>query len=995
MLKYMEFQPGEVECHGDETPSSQCRLHFANGGRYLRRGVLYTFKITVVNPQTTSAFPDPWLFQSFRDLTVSDLIDSASFPGFRINSAMEDFAYLAPQSNNALVKHPLTFNMSFPGTVEVLDTITIVAPVSFFFNEPGDVRCHQYVYLEGALRGTVPRCGANTVTWQLQQNSIPALSRVRFSVQVMNPPANPTINLFQVLHRGPDGVRRSSRTIPGFDIIPRLEAVSIRRVSPPTPCRDAVTVVTGQICEGAGSTGSVEFRFTPTRAADVVRLQGRVAGEAFALLKASFAGAVATFARSETAIAAAVSLRAGVPVTLLVEGVLNPASAGSAVWSITTYALQPLPGVTTTTTLFAPFPCSQGGPGLPCGAFPGPMSRRDESVDLPTFEVLGYIQGLSESRVNPVFYGALAAMVTFEMKLSYSLLADDIVRVTRPPSYRMIGGSLTAHRGLQAGEQGLDFLRRFSTDFANPEDYYFSITRPPPPLEGVTTLVFSLQADLPAIPQSSTNWFFRTYRVLPLLDSTDGEVIEGGAVPYPWIGRQLQGTGTNDGASSTFTGFVLVGQVPFTISPMLQTPGADNALTLNMNLVDGVEAAAFVRVEVIAPQGFLFRDLDCFYVVSTEFQVCTGFRNVATLKSSARFLKSPDITVRLAVKNPDLTPQDNNWYVAVFKDDETQYVRWFSVLGYTILSLRVGYKGNNKLDESASGFFTFTPVRASPSALVYMIITPPPGAGFRLACTGVSPLGFGTVSQCTSGGANGSLTLRFDNASIVAEKAYTFGIPVTNPTVKPQGSLNYWGLTLKDNEKLAFDGNLRIPALELSDIPLRCEGLGWTSATPRTLGTVLVQLRVTFIILGGTISDIIIVAPDGIMYNEDPGALKVIPLPLPLSTARPVAIGGTRLTLNLDQGQDINPGLYNIRFDVSNPKAFPFDNTWSVLVMKDVDILVSHVFTGYADGQVSPIDLATTVGLAGSAPRTFGRGLLAGALALFASFASGARRRSG
>ena len=33
----------------------------------------------------------------------------------------------------------------------------------------------------------------------------------------------------------------------------------------------------------------------------------------------------------------------------------------------------------------------------------------------------------------------------------------------------------------------------------------------------------------------------------------------------------------------------------------------------------------------------------------------------------------------------------------------------------------VVYKGNNQLGESASGYFTFTPVRPSPAAVVYIV----------------------------------------------------------------------------------------------------------------------------------------------------------------------------------------------------------------------------------------------------------------------------------
>jgi len=323
-------------------------------------------------------------------------------------------------------------------------------------------------------------------------------------------------------------------------------------------------------------------------------------------------------------------------------------------------------------------------------------------------------------------------------------------------------------------------------------------------------------------------------------------------------------------------------------------------------------------------------------------------------------LRGTDIVIHLAVTNPGVTPSPNYWYMAVYKDDSDQYVRWSSSLSYEITSMAVTYKGNNQLGESASGFFTFTPVRSSPSAGLTIVVRPPEESGFRLFCTGVSPLGFVAMPECSSGAVNEDLSLKFSNASLLAEEAYTFGVQVYNPGGKPLPSKNYWGIMLKDDVGATFDGNLRIQGLDLKSIPMRCNGLGWTTAAPRVLGTVLVQMRALYPIPGGTITRLMIVAPDGIMFNEDPNAVRIIPLPLPLNVARPSRVAGDRLLLNLDQNQDINAGLYNIRFDVSNPNVYPRDNTWSILLEKDIELLFSHVFTGYVQGQTSPFDLAST-----------------------------------
>merc|ERR1712194_172688 len=100
-------------------------------------------------------------------------------------------------------------------------------------------------------------------------------------------------------------------------------------------------------------------------------------------------------------------------------------------------------------------------------------------------------------------------------------------------------------------------------------------------------------------------------------------------------------------------------------------------------------------------------------------------------------------------------------------------------------------------------------------------------------------------------------------------------------------------------------------------------------------------------------------------YSEEADAVRILPLELPLYAARPFRVAGDLLTLNIDQNDVIREALYNIRFTVSNPSVYPHDNTWSIIVKKDIDIEFSHVMTGYVEGQVSPFDLAVGVNVGG------------------------------
>eukprot|EP00435_Cladocopium_sp_Y103_P068522 s155_g31.t1 len=121
-----------------------------------------------------------------------------------------------------------------------------------------------------------------------------------------------------------------------------------------------------------------------------------------------------------------------------------------------------------------------------------------------------------------------------------------------------------------------------------------------------------------------------------------------------------------------------------------------------------------------------------------------------------------------------------------------------------------------------------------------------------------------------SGAVNEPLSLRFNNASLEAGKAYTVGVRVLNPGGPPLTDSNYWGISLQDHTRATFDANLRIPGLELKSIPITCNGTGWTNSDPRVLTIVLIQIRVLHEIPSGTLQRFVVRAPEGIMFNEDP-----------------------------------------------------------------------------------------------------------------------------
>eukprot|EP00927_Polykrikos_kofoidii_P039777 TRINITY_DN34085_c0_g1_i1.p1 TRINITY_DN34085_c0_g1~~TRINITY_DN34085_c0_g1_i1.p1 ORF type:complete len:1924 (-),score=275.54 TRINITY_DN34085_c0_g1_i1:157-5412(-) len=957
--RWAEFFDDDITCRADETPSSRCRLIIGQGKR-LKSGVLYLFQLTVWNPQTTDAVGQPWRFVSSTDLTLNydKTLDSVYLPGFPINSVVRAFAYMTPMSKNANVKQLLDFNMSFPLLVGMGESIQIVAPVTYFFNSPGSNNCPKYLFLEGALRRTQPECGANTITWYLTEESIPMKTAVRFLVQVQNPERTPELNLFQIRHRGSDGEWKSSRMIDGYDIIPEPYDTQIFYQPPVAPCRPSADLVHGTICQATGSSSAILVRIMPTMAADIVGIRGAIGEESFDFSEANLdmntdtATPPTIYKQSTDELMIRIAVRVPNQANMRIDNILLPETSGEGRWTVTTYnqkLVSPAKGIVA--AVYTELP-------------------RDSKVDMKAIKVLGYIQTMESSRVSPIYYGALAATIYFELRPDFSWEATDVLRITRPTGYAMQDGTLNAFGVFKVGEHGLDKMRKWATSYENPE-YYFAVLDKK--VYESTTITFSVKSKLPDIPYQDLNWFFDTYKVMPLTD-TDGEVLDTSQAPYPWLGREIELYGTNDGA---FIGFPLVGQIPFTVIPSLKTPGAEIQVIVNFGLAAQVQAKDYLVLDVRAPQGFTFDD-SCLKESSNLFSRCTGYRNTASLTTVQRTLAGTDIVVRLSATSPGETPIPNMWTLTLFKGKNTNYENWSQKVGYEISEMRASYRGNNQLQTTSTSFFTFTPMRPSPSPIVFMYFYPPANAGYNLNCQDVEALAFKEVGRCESLGLNMPLELRFDNASLIADAAYTVGIGVSNPGGLVLPADNMWGLLLKDFQKQTFDGNLRMPGLLLKSWPVESGLLGWTSPEPRVMSVIVIQIKVHSPMEPGVVKTMEIQAPNGIMFSEDPASVTVAPKPLPLREANPTQVRGATLVFNLDVTQAIEARSYNLRFEVSNPGSYPTDNTWSFRVMKDIEIEYVHVFAGYVSGQQSPFEVFTGPGVVGGArPR---RGVVCAAL---------------
>jgi len=748
----------------------------------------------------------------------------------------------------------------------------------------------------------------------------------------------------------------------------------LRIFAPTAACREEVdTVIHGQPCQAIGSKSGITIRATPTKAASFIGVSGKVNGRMFdfseAILRKGFANSVPPlYKRTASAIVAVLDVRPGSEFTLTIEGIKNPMPQaddvvvfpGDAAWTISTYH-NPNAGK------------DPNNPSLHAPGIAEPQWRQDEKLDQKGLQILGYIQTIdSGCTVSPNYYAVKGATVTLLLRPVFEWGKADVLRMTRPPGFTLVDQTVVTFLNFQIGEQGLDARRKFNASASqNPSDYFMVLEKPVLPYQ---TVQFTVTANLPEIPEPEMWWYFRTYRVLPEKDS-DGDIIDDSQVPYPWLNRDIVMYGSNDGA---FDGFLLVGEIPFKVTPEMQTPGAKIRLTIKFDLPAEVQATQFLKLRVTAPETFVFEN-SCLAVGSRHFSRCAGFRNEARLTTILPRLKGMDITVHLRLLNPGETPVPNMWRLDLFQDDKSDFVNQSPKVGYEIAAMAARFTGNNQLSALATGYFTFTPLRASPSLKVHMLFTPPAGQGYWLKCENVKTLSFGSEKgsySCQSLSQNSPLTLTFKNASLRKGVSYTIGIGVANPSSQPSSENNMWRLLLKDMDKRTFDGNERIQGLVLKSEPVRCGSLGWTESGPQKLSTISIEWRVFSDLPPGRIKAIEIQAPLGVMFSEDVSTVTIAPVPLPLRIAKPIQVLGDILRINLDPSATIEKRIYNLRLEVSNPSRYPNENIWAFRAMKDIDIEFSHVFAGYYDGDESPTKVGVILGASGDATRRWGAGHL-------------------
>jgi hypothetical protein len=925
----------DVVCSGDINPSNngQVLLPAPTGltaaaqaeaeKNKLIGGQLYKLMIEVANPQSVSAARD-WQLMSYLTMELTDLADKSYIPGYSVSYRVmifgpsTDGVYNPPATVSGTMEVLLTFEFAFPQAVVSQDRIVLDAPFGFVLNKDGRNDCMDYRHMIGFLKRTIPTCGANRMTWHLQDELLPENSPVTLQFKTINPARTPTTNFFAIKHLKPDDSIYASRLIQGYMILPQLRNVEIY-LAESMPKANQIGRVPMKVQEAIQSDSTVVVKFRAESDANRVSIVGRAMGATrtalFDFSEVETPSKIEIVEKTEELFVGAMVIKA-VPANLddrrqvelqtqvTMYHVTNPEVDGPTYWDITTY---------------------MDGTEM--------ENRLDQRKQVEAFPVLGRLTLKQTSAVRPNFYGTRRSVANFNFESSVELVAGDVLVLKRPGNFQFYNNTLIVKRFITVEKHGI------LPEDTDGEEYVIHLGGPTPP---DTEVGISIDVVLPDEPQNILDENSRN-RPEWLLECYDAD-----GVPKA----------TND---YLFPGFLLVGQIPFYVEPGMKTPGALNYMQLQFSLPQTIEAEQEVKIILSAPSGFQFQ-ASCLAELNLAFLKCSGSANVATLTSATRTVNAQSHKLVLLGNNAPETPSYNVWKLAAFKDESTQFINYSEWGGFSLTAMSVTVKGNNQKGASGPLFFTITPANTAERKAT-ILVTPPPKKGYRMNCRDAYRVGLPVEPACsTTGAPDAEIALTLENSTIVAGIEYTFSVGVLNPGVEVEKSQNMWAVSLKDRFGAVVDSNRNIQGLTLKHFPAKVQSLAWSEVLPATTSRIRIQIWFNKMIDPMMLSEIKIASPDGVMFS-DPNSAAVTPDKFPLKQPIPFTAAGNVLQVKVDKSQSFESGIYDLFFEVKNPsKRLPNDNTWMTALIFEDQLLFTHVQAGYAFGEPSPFVIGMPFG---------------------------------
>ena len=897
-------------------------------------------------------------------------LDTSLIDGFAINAKSRLFAYDEPGTVNGGEENEFTFHFAFDTRVEARTQITIEFPIGYKLELDGSNICNNYLvsriivlfsnfqfnigfdqsnslifYIifnnfnfvgwfqahDGKLPRTTPRCGANKITWYLEHDFIAERDEISFSVTSEHPKTTPEprlqTNIFKLTEslcldsdsRCVDRVIKSSHVVQGFHIIPQLKDPQVKFIAPLTEATYSfATVRVSAEAEMAANRLHITARVTEP---SVLRLPDDfVAGDAVYDFSAasivtdkcdalelapehpncqSLVGRIARQNPREVLIN--IDIRAKEVVEVILKDVRHPRVPGVTAWDFTTYFAKDLED----------------------SSIEGIGKRTDQIKEVRGPDVLGFLEILSSSNVDPSFYASENAKLSINFQGELSILADSIIEIHAAPGFTFVDKTFSPVQfgNIQSNWDGI--IRDGDATI-----YQFHVATT---IDAGKEARFQIGVNLPHVRQQSGNW-----KITSLAPRERQEVNAAGSwetVEY------YQATNTND---NKFEGFFLVARIDFSVVPTQRSPGMLTALQLTFNVEEPQEAKSKITLRLTAPFGFKFES-QCFGGAGggNAFRKCDGSAFTATLITQNNVLAGV-ITVTLLVSNPESAPPSNEWKLSLIKDDDQQDSSLSSFTGYSVEEMDVEMYTTNKLGHEAHAFFVF-----SPGATIHpystITVVPPEHNDYIFTCLD-QRVGLPQMPQCTEE-IGKPLILDIRNSSLLGGEYYTFGVVLQNPNFANPHSVesNQFGIRIRDVNGDITDANMEMAGPHLSHFPAMNMRFLWSSVNADEASNLKFHLRVTEDLSVGAVTEVTITGPEGIMYDA-PDSVTIRPDEFPLVKNRPYVVGsspvesrtGETLTIHIDHRQAVLAGNYEITFSVRNPTKFRHDNFWTLRMIKNI-----------------------------------------------------------
>ncbi|KAF4669392.1 hypothetical protein FOL46_001481 [Perkinsus olseni] len=969
--------------------------------KYTLRGYVYNPYSTVESSSSTSL---QWTMQSFTPsaYTTDDYhsparllrepLDEATLDGYPINEALVSFHVnnVNNEFNGEAKVKGLTISITFTHPLMDGDLVSITTPYGY------DLREDQSTSDDD---GDDTRCFETYQVLEYKTPAFPDNEPMLLVTTVINPtksPIDPIDNYWEARHER-DGIILSSEVYQSWDILPQLLDLEIHLLGPYL---------------SAGSRSSIKISFVPVSSADTLDVEALFPpGTAFDRATISHAHRDPVNQEEEEGgadwglsilashtIAAKIAftdmnLEPGRRVEITLENVKLASMGGQTIFTFTTYAGSDI---------------SMGNMRDEKVAFRGGYFQPGALTVLST-QLMGIFRVLGEVGDDDVYpverfmrprVDAETSMAVFEFEVMTSAKAgsrlivksegdDDggVGRVRQSTSVQQPGGE----EGITPPLVDISFY-----DLDQFPNTWRSLGIDTPVVLGpheASITVLSPDNALSATSLASTDVMVLGVRYRLQMEVLPHPGDNSWRLDVQWplqSTSQVYPVNTNDGLTEAFAGDsapVLPLELNITTSEVpppytwIEVSITINGLYIPPNRL----ASTTLRAQIIIPTRYELNVNGCGQGCELESYTWGDLkRQVATLTFTTRQQQITGAegryTVKMTVRTPTHTPEDNTWYlIAHDSSEDDDIIGWGDGPGFDIVPL----EGFKLIYPPIGGTYNqpvaITMIINRPNRVYSLDLRPP--KGYSLQCSSrFYPITLPTSTQCITDSSKDRqrwLTMGGLSEPLQSPMSLIFLLSIDIPVpsaISTSGDDNSFDILLRDKDGAVVDGAFAVPVPypPLPDGPFIIEPfIGWTNSEPNTAS--IISLGFTLQQSTRAISAILLVFPDMFVHEiQKATSVRSLNKRFPKRPQEWVDFSrADQLKVLVDDTQFENlpldripgPDTYQFSFPVLIPSSMPSHNVWYIIMcsspssecndFKDADhILATIPLPGFEFGQV-------------------------------------------